>query len=152
MSNIKFNSVLIVGVGLIGSSIARAIKEYNISQNIYGYDNNSENLKKCKDLKILTKGEKNFNNLNQQFELIIICSPLSSYKNIFQKLNSYILQDTIITDVGSTKVSVISDFNEIITNKYIKFVPSHPIAVLKKVDLNLVLQNFLKIVFVLLRL
>ena len=132
MSNIKFNSVLIIGVGLIGSSIARAIKEHNISHNIYGYDNNSENLKKCKDLKILTKGEKNFNNLNQQFELIIICSPLSSYKNIFQKLNSYILQDTIITDVGSTKVSVISDFNEIITNKYIKFVPSHPIAGLEK--------------------
>ena len=132
MSNIKFNSVLIIGVGLIGSSIARAIKEHNISHNIYGYDNNPENLKKCVDLKILNKGENNFNNFTQQFELIIICSPLSSYKKIFQKLNSYILQDTLITDVGSTKMSVINDFNEIVTNKYIKFVPSHPIAGLEK--------------------
>jgi len=132
MNKIKFNSVLIIGVGLIGSSLARAIKEYNISKEVYGLDTNLENLKKCLDFKILTKGESDLKNFSQQFDLIIISSPLSTYKNIFKKLNSFILRDTLITDVGSTKVSVINDFNQNIDNHYIKFIPSHPIAGLEK--------------------
>jgi len=132
MNKIKFNSVLIIGVGLIGSSLARAIKEYDISKEVYGLDTNLENLKKCQDLKILTKGESDLKNFSEQFDLIIISSPLSTYKNIFQKLNTFILRDTLITDVGSTKVSVINDFKQNINNRYIKFIPSHPIAGLEK--------------------
>ena len=55
MSNIKFNSILIIGVGLIGSSLARAIREYDLAKFIYGIDSNIENLEKCNELKILTK-------------------------------------------------------------------------------------------------
>ena len=47
-------------------------------------------------------------------------------------LNSYITQDTLITDVGSTKVSVMKDFNNFKINKLIEFVPGHPIAGLEK--------------------
>ena len=132
MNNIKFNSVLIIGVGLIGSSLARAIREKDLSNNIYGLDNNLECLKKCKELQILSKGEIKLDDFSEQFDMIIICSPLSSYKKIFTNLNSYITQDTLMTDVGSTKMSVIKDFTESITNYHLQFVPSHPIAGLEK--------------------
>ena len=132
MSKIQFNSVLIIGVGLIGSSLARALRELKISKNIYGIDNNEKNRNKCKQLKILERIEKKISNFSIQFELIIICSPLSTYKNIFEDLNSYVSQKTLLTDVGSTKKSVINDYNEHAIKKYIKFVPSHPIAGLEK--------------------
>ena len=132
MSKIKFNSVLIIGVGLIGSSLARALRELKISKNIYGIDNNEKNRNKCKQLKILERIEKKISHFSIQFELIIICSPLSTYKNIFEDLNSYVSQKTLLTDVGSTKKSVINDYNEHAIKKYIKFVPSHPIAGLEK--------------------
>ena len=132
MNNIKFNSVLIVGVGLIGSSLARAIRENNLAKNIYGLDNNLDNLQKCNHLQILSKGSTFLDSYSEQFDLILICSPLSTYKKIFEDLNSYITKDTLVTDVGSTKMSVIKDFNETVTNNHILFVPSHPIAGLEK--------------------
>lgn len=132
MSDIKFNSVLIIGVGLIGSSIARAIRDYNLAKNIYGLDNSAENLKKCEALQILTKGADTLDSFSEQFDLVLICSPLSSYNNIFIELNTFIKQDTLITDVGSTKMSVIKDFKRSVTNHHLNFVPSHPIAGLEK--------------------
>ncbi len=132
MDTIKFNSVLIIGVGLIGSSIARAIKDFDISSNIYGIDLSTTNLKKCDELKILSQSSNNIDNFKIQFDLIIICSPLGSYKQVFLDLNQYINKETLITDVGSTKMSVINDYKENIKNEYIKFVPSHPIAGIEK--------------------
>ena len=131
-SQIKYNNVLIVGFGLIGSSIARALKEDGLANNICGLDNNTAAIKKNNELNILNIITNDINNFDFQFDLIIICSPLSSYKDIFNILNKYILKDTLVTDVGSTKMSVIKDFNDVITNSYIKFVPSHPIAGLEK--------------------
>ena len=132
MSKLQFKSILIIGIGLIGSSLARAIKEYNISKEIYGLDKSLENLKKCNELGILTRGENNINNFKNQFDLIIICTPLSSYKKIFTELNSFVTQNTFLIDVGSTKMSVINDFNSSVKNNFINFVPSHPIAGLEK--------------------
>ena len=132
MNNIRFNSILIIGVGLIGSSIARAVKKNHLAKNIYGLDNNLNNLKKCEELKILSQGYVNLDDCSEQFDLIIICSPLSTYKKIFSHLNIFINKNTFITDVGSTKMSVINDFKEQVNNKNLKFVPSHPIAGLEK--------------------
>ena len=132
MSKKIFNSVLIIGVGLIGSSLARAIKDYKVAENIYGLDINNKNLYKCKELGIINNGFDNLKNFNNQFDLVIISSPLSSYKNIFYELNNFISKETLITDVGSTKMSVIKDFKDCVTNQNMMFVPSHPIAGLEK--------------------
>jgi cyclohexadieny/prephenate dehydrogenase len=132
MSKVKFDSVLIIGVGLIGSSLARAIREYDLAKNIYGLDTSRSNLAKCNELQILSKGADSLDSFSEQFDLVIICSPLSTYKSIFASLNSYIKQDTLVTDVGSTKMSVIRDFKETVKNSFIQFLPSHPIAGLEK--------------------
>ena len=70
MTNFLFHNTLIVGVGLIGSSIARSLKEKGISSEIHGIDDNPDVLAKCKDLNILTSGKKNLKNFNNQFDLI----------------------------------------------------------------------------------
>ena len=128
----KFNSVLIIGMGLIGSSISRALIENHITNNIYGLDCDENVIKKCKNLNILTKGETELNKFDIQFDLIVICTPLSSYKNIFNSLAEFVLQPTLVTDVGSTKMSTIKDFTNVTNNKYMTFIPSHPIAGLEK--------------------
>ena len=65
MTNINFKSVVIIGLGLIGSSLARAIKEKEVSKTIYGIDPNEENIKKCLNLKIISKGKKKFRKLKK---------------------------------------------------------------------------------------
>ena len=128
----KFDSVLIFGMGLIGSSIARAIKKNNLADKIYGVDINEDVLKTCQNLKIFNLSKKEIDLFEEQFDLIIICTPLSTYKNIFIDLDEFVTKPTLVTDVGSTKVSVIEDFNKNVKNKNIKFLPSHPIAGLEK--------------------
>jgi len=128
----KFNSVLIIGMGLIGSSISRALIENHVANNVYGLDSNDKIIKKCQDLNLLIQGETNLANFNLQFDLIIICTPLSMYEKIFLELDSFISQPTLVTDVGSTKMSTISDYNKIKMNTNISFIPAHPIAGLEK--------------------
>ncbi len=132
MNKFLFSKTLIVGMGLIGSSLARAIKKQNISKEIYGLDNNFEVIATCKKLKILNHCKKDIKEFSTQFDLIIICIPLSEYKKLFSLLSDFITEPTIITDVGSTKVSVIEDFKSQRKNKFINFVPGHPIAGLEK--------------------
>ena len=132
MTNIPCKSVLIIGMGLIGSSIARVIKEKKIADKIFALENDNNNIKITNDLNIVDEIQNDLKNFKLQFDYIFICVPLGSYKNIFNKLNNYITKPTLITDVGSTKVSVIKDFKESITNKNISFVPAHPIAGLEK--------------------
>ena len=132
MTNIPCKSVLIIGMGLIGSSIARVIKEKKIADKIFALENDNKNIKITNDLNIVDEIQNDLKNFKLQFDFIFICVPLGSYKNIFNKLNNYITKPTLITDVGSTKVSVIKDFKASITNKNISFVPAHPIAGLEK--------------------
>ena len=132
MNNKSYNSVLIIGMGLIGSSIARVIKQKKMSEKIFAIDNNKVTINLTKDLNIVDAIFENLQNLSEQVDLIFICSPLSSYKNIFKELNTYIQTPTLITDVGSTKVSVINDFKSEIDNDKISFLPAHPIAGLEK--------------------
>ena len=132
MPNTVYNSVLIIGMGLIGSSIARVIKEKKISKKIFALDISNKIINTSKKLNLVDEIEKNLNNYKQQFDIIFICTPLSSYKNIFHELNSFVKNTTLLTDVGSTKSSVINEFKYIIDNKKILFVPAHPIAGLEK--------------------
>ena len=132
MKEKEFSSVLIIGLGLIGSSLARALQKYKLTNDIFGLDNNQKNIEICEKLGILKKGLDSLENCSYQFDLVIICSPLSTYKNIFRDLNKFISKQTLITDVGSTKISVIKDFKDVVTNQYIKFIPGHPVAGLEK--------------------
>ena len=132
MSKITYESALIIGMGLIGSSIARVLKEKKISKKIFGLDKDDQVISISKKLNLIDEIENDLNKYKHQFDIIFICTPLSSYKNIFTKLNTYINKKTLLTDVGSTKVSVINDFKQSINNKNIFFVPAHPIAGLEK--------------------
>ena len=83
-------------------------------------------------MKITDKFIDSIENVNEHFELIIVCSPLGTYKSIFTALNNKIKKKCIITDVGSTKLSAIKDFKNSCNNDSISFIPGHPIAGIEK--------------------
>ena len=67
------------------------------------------------------------NNDFKNFDLIIICTPMSQYQNVITKINKYISNKTIVTDVGSTKESSSKQVRKLL-NKNKIWIPSHPIA------------------------
>ena len=120
-------NILIIGCGLIGSSILKAVHARKISRNIYVYEKSKKNISVIKKLKFGCKIINQLDNVSNNFDLIILCTPMSQYQNVITKINKNILKKTIITDVGSTKESSSKQVRKLLNNNKI-WIPSHPIA------------------------
>ena len=120
-------NILIIGCGLIGSSLLRSIVEKKIAKKIFVYEKSKSNIIKIKKLKLPCEVISDFKKIIPNVDLIIFCTPLSEYEKIILKINKYLLPKTIITDVGSSKEKSM----ELIKKKLKKgifWTSSHPIA------------------------
>ena len=121
-----FGKISIIGCGLIGSSILRAIQEKKLATQVSVYDKSNkvtEYLKKNFTADICS----NVSETTKDADLIIISAPLSSYKEILLSIKSNLKEGSILTDTGSAKKEV----NKIVNNlglKDITWIASHPIA------------------------
>ncbi len=122
-----FNKVTIIGLGLIGSSIARAIKKNNLCKILVAHDKSKIVLKKILKLKITNYIEPNLKKSVENSDLVIICTPLGTYKNIVSVIKNYLKKTCILTDVGSAKIFVTNTVNKLI-NKNTIWIPAHPVA------------------------
>jgi len=122
-----FNKVTIIGLGLIGSSIARAIKKNNLCKILVAHDKSKIVLKKTLKLKITNYIEPNLKKSVENSDLVIICTPLGTYKNIVSVIKNYLKKTCILTDVGSAKIFVTNTVNKLI-NKNTVWIPAHPVA------------------------
>jgi cyclohexadieny/prephenate dehydrogenase len=120
-------NILIIGCGLIGSSLLRAIKQHKISKKIFVYEKSKVNISKIKKLKLPCTIIKNFKTIIPISDLIIFCTPMSEYEKIILKINKYLLSKTIITDVGSSKESSLALIKKKL-KKGISWTSSHPIT------------------------
>ena len=98
-----FNKICIIGCGLIGSSIARAIKKNNLSRKIVSSNRSDITNKKIIKLNIVDEAGSDTKKIVKNSDLIIIATPLSSYKSVILKIKSSIKNGAILTDVGSVK-------------------------------------------------
>ncbi len=120
-------NILIIGCGLIGSSIVRAINNKKIFKNISVYEKSKSNIKKIKKLKLRCNIIDDLKNSIADQDLIIFCTPMSEYKKIILKINKYLSPKTIITDVGSSKEKISRIIKKNL-KKSICWTPSHPIS------------------------
>ena len=120
-------NILIIGCGLIGSSLLRAVHARKASNNIYIYEKSKKNILIIKKLKIGCKVINKLKNISINFDLVIFCTPMSQYSNFISKINKFITNKTIITDVGSTKELSFKKVKKQL-KKNITWIPSHPIA------------------------
>ena len=120
-------NILIIGCGLLGSSLVRKISKKKISKKIFIYEKSKKNIEKIKKLKLKGTIVKKLKDVVPHTGFIIFCTPMSEYKKIILKINDYLSSDHIITDIGSAKLKS----NEIIRKnlkKKIFWTSSHPIA------------------------
>ena len=122
-----FKQTTLIGIGLIGSSIARALKKKRLSKKIFIFSRSLNTIKKAKKLKLGNFYTNNLKESVKNSDLIILCTPLSTYKNILNKISKHISPNAIVTDVGSVKSSVVKIFSKFKNNKY-HIIPEHPIA------------------------
>ena len=120
-------NILIIGCGLLGSSVLRSIHKNKLANKVFIYEKSKKNISTLKKLKLPGKVVSSLKEAVTKSNFIIFCTPMSEYKNIITKINNYILPNTLITDVGSSKIE-----SSKIIKKYLKkgiaWTSSHPIA------------------------
>mgnify|MGYP006141261211 FL=1 len=119
----------IFGVGLIGGSIALKARELNIFDEIIGIGRPGGNsLENLVESGVLNSSPTEIDPNINEASLIIIAAPVEQTKLILNKIEPFIEEQTIITDVGSTKSNVMNEAKLVLKDKFSQFIGSHPIA------------------------
>ncbi len=120
-------NILIIGCGLLGSSLVRSISKKKIAKKIFIYEKSKINISKIKKLKLPGTIVQSLKNGVINSDLIIFCTPMSEYKHLIFKINKFLKPKILITDVGSSK----NESSKIIKKflkKDVHWIQSHPIT------------------------
>jgi len=122
-----FKKICIIGCGLIGSSLARAIKKNKLAEKIVSSNRSEDINKKVIELKIVDESDSDAKKITEMSDLVVIATPLSSYEDVILKIKDSLKSGAILTDVGSVKENVINLVEKNIPEN-VSWIPSHPIA------------------------
>ena len=120
-------NVLIIGCGLLGSSLARRISKKKMARKIIVYEKSKSNIAKINKLKLPIKIVKTLKDGVEVSDLIIFCTPMSEYRRIILQINKFISPNTLITDIGSSKIESLKIIKKSL-KKNVHWISSHPIA------------------------
>jgi len=118
----------IVGVGLIGGSLARALRRTHCCDEIVGCGRDEAHLQKAVELGVIDRYEMNVAAAVSGADMVVVAVPLRAMATVFSQMVSGLAADAVITDVGSAKASVVKTALAQLGNRFSDFVPGHPIA------------------------
>ena len=122
-----FKKILIIGCGLIGSSILRGSITKKISRHFFVYEKSKKNIQKIKKINNKIRILEKLDNKLIDFDLVVLSTPMSEYEKIIPNLNKYLNKNCLITDVGSTKENILKLKNKKLA-KSLDWITSHPIS------------------------
>jgi prephenate dehydrogenase len=122
-----FNKVVIVGVGLIGGSFARALRAAGAVRTIVGVGRSPEAMARALELGIVDEVA-TIEAAMQGADLVLIAAPVAQTGRILASLLPWLEPHTVVTDAGSTKTDVAQAARAVLKERVGQFVPGHPIA------------------------
>ncbi len=124
-----FHRVAIVGIGLIGSSLARVLKHNRLAETIVVYDKNPEYGKKAVEIGVADENSESAAVAAAGADLVVLSTPVGAYGEISKEIMPVLKKGTIITDVGSVKKYAIAEIEKHIpADRGIVYIPGHPVA------------------------
>ncbi len=127
MSDKKIHNLVIIGVGLIGGSLAIALRNAGMASNIIGCGRSEANLKKAVELGVIDGYTHDVGKAVQAADMVFVAVPLGAMRQVFQQMKDTLPKNAVVTDGGSAKASVIEDWQSVFGNDR-QFVAGHPIA------------------------
>ena len=125
---LKAQSVCIIGTGLIGGSLALALRRADFCTRITGAGRTEVTLKKAVELGVIDSYETDLTKAVSGADIVVVAVPLSAMKSVFEQIAPGLSATTVVTDAGSAKQSVIRDAEAALGDKANRFVAAHPIA------------------------
>ena len=122
------DKICIIGVGLIGGSFAKGLKQADQAKTIMGFGRHKDNLEKAKALGVIDEYSLDIATALQDVDMVLIATPVDSFGAVLEMIKPHINDSVIVSDVGSTKGSVIDIAKQVFGEIPEKFIPAHPIA------------------------
>jgi len=127
MADILFERIALIGIGLIGSSIARDIKELGLAREAVVSTRSEETLKRAEELELGTSYTTSVADAVREADLVIVSVPVGASEDVAKQIAPHLKAGAIVTDVGSTKASVIAQMAPHMP-QHVHFIPGHPLA------------------------
>ena len=128
MAEPVFNRLCLVGIGLIGSSIARVAKKRgDIARTVVATTRRAETLARVRELGIVDVVEDDLGKAVEGCDCVVLCVPVGAYAGVMAQIAPHLAPGCVLTDVGSTKGSVVRDLGPLVPAG-VQLVPAHPMA------------------------
>ncbi len=122
------DKLAIIGVGLIGSSLSLALRQSESVGTVIGYGRNRENLRKGVELGVLDTIADSIEQAVTDADVVVVAVPLGAMQAVFAEMKTALNPNCVVTDVGSSKGSVVQAARAELGELIKRFVPGHPIA------------------------
>jgi prephenate dehydrogenase len=122
------NKITIIGVGLIGGSLAKAIKENNLAKVVFGFGRDLNRLEEAQKANVIDQFSTNLKDAINNSDIVIIATPVGSFQEILSEIKPFLTSKIVISDVGSTKTNIASIVSQTLGDYSNYFIPAHPIA------------------------
>jgi prephenate dehydrogenase len=140
-SSHQIDTLVIIGTGLIGGSLALALKSAGYCRRVIGCDQNIETLEQAVALQIIDHYSTDVTLACRGADMIVVCVPLGAMEAVFRAIPRTELEEAVITDVGSAKQSVIDAAQKAWGTIPPRFIPGHPIAGIEKSGVTAALDS-----------
>ena len=124
----RINRLVVIGVGLIGGSFAKAVRESLLVSEVVGYGRNPESLQRATDLGLVDNWTTELCEAVSEADIIMVATPVGVMPSVFAGLKDCLSPGAIVTDAGSVKKRVVEAADSFFCESSIRFVPGHPIA------------------------
>ncbi len=121
-------NVLVIGLGLIGGSLAKALKQRRYCQRVVGYDRNRSELEAGLALGVIDEAADDLRLAVATADLVVLAVPVKATAAVLAHIHPALRPGTLLTDVGSTKSNVVAAVQAVFGSLPATFVPGHPIA------------------------
>ena len=122
------NKLCVMGVGLIGGSLARSLRDARYVREIVGYGRSLGNLQQAMELGVIDSAAVTVGEAVRDADMIVLALPVGTMPEMLQALAPVLPEAAVVTDVGSVKSSVIAAARATLGSRFTHFVPGHPIA------------------------
>jgi prephenate dehydrogenase len=124
---VLFNNVTIIGVGLIGGSLAKILKAKGLARTITGSGRSRSSLEQAIRLGVIDRIGQGKAYGVEDADLVVLASPVGTFEKIVQEIAPHLKKGAVLTDVGSVKASLIKAIERVLPAEC-QYVPGHPIA------------------------
>ncbi len=128
VGNMLFDRITIIGLGLIGGSLARALKRAALCKSITGYGRREAALRQAVEIGVIDYYSLDAREAVADADLVVLATPLSTTETLMRTIADALKPECIITDVGSAKGVVVAAARKALADRLAYFVPAHPVA------------------------